>query len=77
MLILPSDDVFDRSINIAECSMDLLLRTVHQGLGLLDGLLLVSGRGQLVVPKPHLLEALLPWMATEELEWGFSARPVG
>ena len=77
MLICTVDDVFDSSVNIVECGLDLLLRIVNQGLGFLYGLLLVSGRGQFVVPKPHLLKALLPWMATKELAWSISSRAIG
>lgn len=42
MLIFPVDDVFDSSVNVVECGLDLLLRIVNQGLGFLYGLLLVS-----------------------------------
>lgn len=77
MLVYPIDDVLDRAINIVERSLDLLLRIVNQCLGLLTGLLLVAGRGQLVVAKPYLLKALLPWITTKELEWCFSSRPIG
>ena len=77
MLICSIGDIFDRSVNIVERSLYLLLRTVDQGLGLLDGLLFISRRDQFVVAKPQFLKALLPWMTTKELKWSFSSWAIG